>query len=82
MLHEWFPQRIPGELDDRLDMLRFLRMIEAKDIMAAEDARTRFFDNGAKPPEPGNQYAYQQYLDNLRKWADHDELIRLIDGTD
>jgi len=75
ILHDWYPDKLPGELDD-MDLLRFWRMVEAKGIIAAEDARRQFFSGDAKAPQKSEGERYRQHQRNVAKWADHDRLLR------
>lgn len=82
ILYDWYPDRLPGELDDDLDLLRFFRMVQAKNIMSVEDARQVFFDGGSKPPDAQNRTARRQYAENVKRWAEHDALIKRLGQTD
>lgn len=76
ILYDWYPDKLPGEMDDSLDILRFWRMIEAKSIISAEDERKRFLDGSQKPPKPGDGARWQQHKRHAAKWAEHDELLK------
>lgn len=73
LLYDWYPDRLPGELDDTLDVLRFFRMVAAKGIMQIEDARHEWLDKGSESPK--SDKAKARHSDNLRRWAEHDRLL-------
>jgi len=74
-----FPGRTLEELDE-MDWFRYLRALQASGVEAAEDARIRFFDGDAKPPDPSNKAAHRRHNELLKTWLKHDRLIS--DGTD
>jgi hypothetical protein len=76
VLYDWFPNALPGELDDSLDLLRFWRMVEAKSVMSVEDERRRFMSGDTKPPKPQDGERFRQYERNMKAIARHDELMR------
>ena len=76
LLYEWFPNRLPGEMDHDLDILRFWRMVQAKRIMQAEDDRKGWLSDGSKAPDSKASAAVKQHhQDNLAMWLEHDRLI-------
>ena len=76
ILYDWFPDKLPGELDDSLDLLRFWRMIETKSIIAAEDERKRFLDGSQKPPTSKDGERWRQHQRNAARWSRHDEWLK------
>lgn len=66
ILYDYFPNALPGELDDTLDLLRFWRMIEAKSIMSIEDFRKRYHAGKEKEPGKGDSDAKSEWA---KKWA-------------
>lgn len=48
ILHRFFPDRLPGEMDDA-DLPRVLRMIEALGVMAIEDKRAALLAGEIEP---------------------------------
>ncbi|MCB0043283.1 MAG: hypothetical protein KDE23_26525 [Caldilinea sp.] len=76
ILHDLYPNRVPGELDDSLDILRLWRMIEAKGIIDAEDDRQRLHDGTLKAPSKKDGERWRQHQRKVAMWAEHDRLMR------
>lgn len=76
ILYDWFPDKLPGELDDSLDLLRFWRMIETKSIMAVEDFRKRFYAGKEKEPAKGDREAKAEWARKIAAIKRHDDWLK------
>ena len=76
ILYDWFPDKLPGELDDSLDLLRFWRMIETKSIMAVEDFRKRFYAGKEKEPAKGDREAKAEWTRKIAAIKRHDDWLK------
>lgn len=79
ILYDWFPNALPGELDN-MDILRFFRMVEAKRIMTAEDLRAQNQDGDyVEPDKKAPKARRREWLNNVRTWVKHDKLLDEFD---
>ena len=76
ILHNMFPDRLPGELDETLDLLRLWRMIEAKSIMDVEDFRKRFYAGKEKEPAKGDREAKKEWDQKIVAMKRHDDWLK------
>lgn len=64
-------------MDDTLDLPRFFRMVQAKNVMSAEDERARYFKDGqlTMPDKGASDAAKARYRELLVTWTEHDRLL-------
>ena len=83
ILYDYYPNYLPGELDEKLDILRFFRMLDAKLLVADTKMYISWLENGAKMPEKMDGEAdakwlsrQQEHYDKIQRWNELDQILK------